>query len=365
MSPLRATVSKYSRTREEGIATGVELAPCEPPTAELGLDDVLVEVKAASVSYIDLLMLSGQYHHKPPLPYTPGIEYAGIVRAVGSAVTSVRVGDRVMNDFMNTGPRSAGRHHRWGGWAAYAVAPADALLQVPHSMDFDAACNVVLNYETALFAFGQRAHLVPGETVLITGATGAAGLAAVQVAKLLGAGAVIATGRGRDRLAAARRLGADHVIDLLELPQPYETALRDAVRQLNGRGADVLFDPVGGDWLVPALRALDFAGRMVIIGWAANTQVAKGAGEGGTVSPDRLPTNLIQLKGLTVMGSPMAVMSQRDPAGRKQRLARIAEWTAQGLLTPVVSGSYPLAQLHDAMQARLSGASVGGCVVRP
>jgi len=365
MNNLRATVSSFAATREDGVASGVSLQafPLDaagPP----GAGEVLVQVESAAVTYIDLLMLGGQYHHRPPLPYTPGIEYAGVVEAVGSGVHAWRPGDRVMNDFMATGPRSKGAHQAWGGWSRYTMAPAEALLRVPDTMSFDTACNLLLNYETAVFALEQRARLEPGESVLVTGATGAAGLAAVQVAKLLGAGTVIATGRGDDRLRHARRLGADHTIDLLSLPQPDDKALRDALRQLTGRGADVVFDPVGGDWLAPVLRALDFGGRLVIIGWAANTQAAKGRGGGGSVSPDLLPTNLVQLKGLTVLGSPMAVMTERYPHLRRARLQRLADWMEQGLLTPVVTQSFPLSQLEAAMKARLSGV-VGGCVVRP
>lgn len=362
---LRARVARFSATREEGVAVGVELVVADAPdTSGLGAHDVLVEVASANVAYIDLLMLSGQYHHKPALPYTPGLEYAGMVRWVGAAVETLRPGDRVLSDFLKTGPRSGGAYQQWGGWSRYAVAPADGLLKIPESLSFDSACNLLLNYETAVFAFVDRARLQRGETVLVTGATGAAGLAAVQVAKLLGARTVIATGRGRDRLAAAEQMGADHVIDLLAFDGPRETSLRDAVKSLAGRGADVLFDTVGGEWVIPALRGLDFGGRMVIIGWAANTAVAKGEARGGSVSPDVLPTNLIQLKGLTIMGSPMVISGQRDPAARRKRLARIQAWLDRGLLTPVVSQVYGLSELQSAMQARLAGV-LGGCVVRP
>ncbi|MGE4242972.1 zinc-binding dehydrogenase [Ramlibacter sp.] len=363
MTSLRATVSKFMPTREEGVARGVALVPCEDASAHtLAPDEVLVEVKAAAVNYIDLLMLSGQYHHKPELPYTPGLEYAGVVRAVGSAVTTLRPGERVMNDFMTSGPRSHGAHQRWGGWAKYAVAAASSLLRVPDVISDESACNLLLNYETAIFGLEDRAQLVAGETVLVMGATGAAGLAAVQVAKLLGAGTVIATGRGMDRLEHARRLGADHAIDLLALPQPHERALQAEVKALTGRGADILFDPVGGDWLVPSMRALDFGGRHVIIGWAANTNVAKGEGAGGTVSPDRMPTNLIQMKGLVVMGSPMSIITQRRPQTRQRRLDLLARWMRDGSITPVVSRRFAMTQLQDAMQARLEGV-IGGCVL--
>ncbi|HPU54264.1 MAG TPA: zinc-binding dehydrogenase, partial [Burkholderiaceae bacterium] len=330
--------------------------------------DIVVEVESANVSYIDLLMLTGQYHHRPPLPYTPGLEYAGTVRWVGADVpsTAPQPGDRVMSDYLLTGPRSAGRHQTWGGWASYAVAPHAALLRVPEGLGADEACNLLLNVETAHFAFVTRAHLQRGETVLITGATGAAGLAAIRVAKLLGAGRVIATGRGAARLEAATRQGADHVIDLLGLAPGDPNGLRERVREAtDGRGADVLFDTVGGEWLMDAVRSLAFMGRMVVIGWAANTGVASPGGRGGSLAPDQLPTNLIQIKGLTVLGSPMVIAGQRDPSARAPRLAAIQHWMREGLLRPVVGRRFPLSSLREAMSARLGGNVIGGCVVHP
>ena len=363
-------MSRFSETRElgiEAVAASLVEQPMPDP-ASLAAADVVVEVESASVSYIDLMMLTGQYHHRPPLPFTPGLEYAGTVRWVGAAVPSSapQPGERVMSDYLLTGPRSAGRHQAWGGWARYAVAPHEALRRLPDALTADEACNLLLNAETAHFAFVTRAHLQPGETVLITGATGAAGLAAIQVAKLLGAGRVIATGRGAARLAAATRQGADHVIDLHGLTPGDPAGLRERVRELtDGRGADVLFDTVGGEWLMDAARSLAFLGRMVIIGWAANTGVSSAGGRGGSLAPDQLPTNLIQIKGLTVLGSPMVIAGQRDPASRAPRLAAIDQWMHAGLLTPVVSQQFPLTSVKQAMLARLNAQVIGGCVVRP
>ena len=366
---IRALVSHFSETREEALATGVELVEQPAPDfASLSETEVLVEVESACVAYVDLLMLTGQYHHRPPLPYTPGLEYAGVVRGVGSAVppSVLKPGDLVMSDYMHTGPRSAGAHQAWGGWAQYAVAPHNALIRRPNNLSADAACNLLLNVETAYFALVNRANLVQGETVLVTGATRAAGLATIQVAKLLGARQVIAVGRGVERLQAAVKQGADDVIDLLTVGHENKTALRDAVKGLTGgRGVDVVIDGVGGEWLVDSLRTLSFGGRMVIVGWAANTGVAAGGGRGGSLQPDVLPTNLVQLKGLTVMGSPMVITGQRDPGARETRRAVIIDWMQKGKLTPVVSSAFPLTSLEQAMRARLAGGIIGGCVVRP
>jgi NADPH2:quinone reductase len=363
---LQARVTAFAESREAAVEGGIALMPQPvPDVAALARGDVLVEVDSACVAYIDLLMASGQYHHRPPLPYTPGLEYAGTVRWVGAGVKHLRAGDRVMNDYQLAGPRSAGAHAQWGGWASYAVAPQSALIAIPDALSADAACYLLLNYETAHFAFVTRARLQKGESVLVTGATGAAGLAAIQVAKILGAGTVIATGRGLERLAAAKAQGADHLIDLTAFGEQRE-GLRDAVKAATaGQGADVLFDTVGGEWAVQALRCLAFGGRMVIIGWAANTGVAAGGGRGGSLAPDRLPTNLIQIKSLSVLGSPMVIAGQRDPAGRAARLADLTAWMREGRLTPVVSAHHRLADLREAMTARLAGGIIGGCAVRP
>ena len=365
---VHAVVSAFAETREEAIAGGVILVPQQAPDpAQLAPTDVIIEVESACVAYIDLTMLTGQYHHRPPLPYTPGLEYAGTVRWVGEGVpaSAPQAGERVLSDYLLTGPRSAGSHQAWGGWARYAVAPCNALRRIPDGMPADAACNLLLNVETAHFAFVTRANLQPGETVLVTGATGAAGLAAIQVAKLLGAGPVIAVGRGTQRLAAATRQGADAVIDLLEIAPGAKDGLKERVRAVTGgHGADVLFDTVGGEWLVDALRSLAFGARMLVVGWAGNTGVAAGGGRGGSLKPDLVPTNLVQIKGLSVMGSPMVITGQRDPASRAARLRAIEQWVAAGVLTPVVCASFPMSSLKEAMAARLGGV-VGGCVVRP
>jgi NADPH:quinone reductase len=363
---LRASVARLAQTREEAIEHCVELkSDGGPGVSELEADDVVVEVRSSSVSYIDLIMLTGQYHHRPRLPYTPGLEYAGVVRWAGAGVSGLREGDRVLSDFLHTGPRSSGPHERYGGWAQYAVAKRHALFHMSDAMTFDAACNLLLNYETAYFALVTRARLQAGETVLITGATGAAGLAAVQTARILGA-KVIATSRSATKLRAATQLGADHVIDLTELKADGAPRLRDLVKTLTGgRGADVLYDTVGGTGLTETLRCLSFGARMVIIGWAENTGVSGAGGQGGSLNPDLIPTNLIQLKNLTIMGSPMVITSQRDPKSRAERHAVIFDWLAKGLLTPHVSRAFRLEELQSAMRVRLKGEASGACVVNP
>jgi len=365
----KLVLSRYGQSREDAIDNILQLVEGRPPDVdELGTHEVLVAVRSASVSYIDLLMLSGQYHTMLPVPCVPGMEYAGVVVGVGSAVDPdrVAVGDQVLSDFLMTGPRSLGPYQAEGGWQSHAVAPDNGVHRMPEGFSFDAACNLLLNYETPYYALINRAKIEPGETVLITGASGAAGMAAVQVAKILGA-TVIATGRSDEKLAQVKAFGADHVINTS--PREGEVGVprfRDDVKALtNGRGADVVFDTVGGEVSQESMRSLGFGGRMVIVGWAENTTVAQGGGRRGSDNADKLPTNIMQMKGLFVMGSPMVIHSGRDPSIRVPRLEAIFRWASEGQLTPFVSHSFPFADYAGAMHAKLSGGVNGGCVLHP
>jgi NADPH:quinone reductase len=206
---MKVVLNELAATPVDAIEKHIALEPMEMP--EPGPNDVVIEVKSASVGWVDLLMTSGQYQHVPKPPYTPGLEYAGVIAAVGSAVKDVPLGERALIDGFLSGPRSLGAYQRWGGWAKYAVAPAEAVLAIPGALTFDEACNLLGNYETAYHCLIARGRLRAGETVLVHGASGATGLAAVHVAKLAGA-RVIATGRSEKKLALVAAEGADHVI---------------------------------------------------------------------------------------------------------------------------------------------------------
>jgi NADPH:quinone reductase-like Zn-dependent oxidoreductase len=209
-------------------------------------------------------MTSGQYQHPPKPPYTPGLEYAGVVAWRGPAASGIEVGDSVLVDAFIAGPRSYGDYQQWGGFASYGVAPIEAIHPLPGALTFDQACNLLGNYETAYHCLITRGRIQRGETVLIHGASGSTGLAAVQVAKHVGA-TVIATGRSDAKLAVVKAQGADHVINTSDL-----SVLRDAVKSLTGgEGVDVVYDGVGGDISVESLRCMKFGGRFVIVGWAA------------------------------------------------------------------------------------------------
>jgi NADPH2:quinone reductase len=330
----------------EQFAQLVEQPPPDPAT--LGPTDVIVDVASAAVGWVDLIMAAGQYQHVPEPPYTPGLEYAGTVRWAGPEVdiANVTVGARVLVDPFLAGPRSSGAYRGYGGFATYAVAPAGAIHPIPGALTFDQACNLLGNYETAYHCLIARGRLAAGETVLVHGATGSVGLAAVHVAKLAGA-TVIAAGRNPDKLAIVKAQGADHVIGTANL--------RDDVKALTGgKGVHVVYDGVGGQLSIDSLRSVRFGARFLIVGWAATP---------GQIN--QLPTNLIMMKGLDVLGCPTVISTVNDPSIRAARLSQVLAWAAAGQLVPYVSRAYPLAEFKDALAAKWRGDHVGGIVVTP
>ncbi len=360
----RVVVSQLGEDPLQAVAEHTALEPMSAPDpAALAAHDVLVAIHSASVGWVDLLMTSGQYQHAPKVPYTPGLEYAGVVAWAGREVTHVRAGDRVLVDGFLAGPRSHGAYQAYGGFASYGVAPRDAVHPIPGDLSFDQACNLLGNYETAYHCLVTRGQLRAGETVLIHGASGSTGLAAVHLAKLLGA-SVIATGRSRTKLDTVAAQGADHVVDISapEGVRPF----RDDVKSLtDGRGVDVVYDGVGGDISVESLRCVRFGARFLIVGWAATPFVARGKGLRGAPNANQLPTNLIMMKGLSVLGCPTVISTVEDPSLRPPRLARILEWARAGQLRPHVSHTFALADYQTAMRAKWSGEVTGGCVLHP
>ena len=211
----KAQISELAETPLEGVENYLQIVDqAKPDIKELAETDVLIAVKSAAINWVDLLMTSGHYQHQPPLPYTPGLEYGGEVLWMGEKAkdSAIKVGDKVMVQGFISGPRSPGRHQKYGGFATYAVAPIEALLPKPPQLSFDQSCNLLSNYETAYHCLITRGKLQAGETVLIHGASGATGLAAVHIAKLLGA-SVIATGRSDEKLAIVKEQGADFVVN--------------------------------------------------------------------------------------------------------------------------------------------------------
>ncbi len=359
----RVRVSEFAESPAEAIdAMRLEPMPAPDP-ATLGAGDVIVAVKSAAVGWVDLLMTSGQYQHMPKPPYTPGLECAGEVAWAGASAEA-RVGERVIVDGFLAGPRSLGAYQGYGGFATYMVAPSQALKPIPGTLSFDQAAALLGSYETAYHCLITRGRLAAGESVLIHGATGATGLAAVQVAKLLGA-TVIATGRRADKLAVVKAQGADHVLQTAA-PDGGVRRFRDDVKALTGgRGVDVVYDAVGGDISLESLRCVRFGARYLIVGWAATPDVARGKGERGAPRVNLLPTNLIMMKSLDVLGCPTVISTVEDPSSRPPRLKQVLAWAAEGKISPYVSHQFALAQFQEALRAKWTGEVIGGCVLHP
>lgn len=365
----KVVVSEFSENPLEAIEKHLSIQDMTPPDpAALGPHEVIVSIKSASVGWVDLLMTSGQYQHMPRLPYTPGLEYSGVVSWMGADVhqKKIAVGDRVLVDGLQVGPRSAGGYQAQGGFATHAVVPDTALHRIPEDVSFDQACCLLGNYETAYHCLIARGHLRQGETVLIHGASGLTGLAAVHIAKLLGA-TVIATGRSDEKLELVKSQGADHVVNCRNADgTPGVKRFRDEVKALTGgRGVDVVYDAVGGDISLESLRCVAFGARFLIVGWAATPFVADGRGQRGAPNANTLPTNLIMMKGLDVLGCPMVISTVNDPSIRPPRFAKIMQWAAEGRIKPYISHFYPLADFKEAMRAKWSGKIIGGCVLHP
>jgi NADPH2:quinone reductase len=364
---LRVVVDELGEDPEDALARCLRVEPmARPDVATLGPRDVLVRVESAQVGWVDLIMASGQYQHAAAVPYTPGLEYAGTVEWRGAeAAARVSVGDEVLADGFLTGPRSAGAHQRWGGFATWAVAPVEAVMARPHGLSADEAASLLGSYETAYHCLIARGRLQAGETVLVHGASGATGLAAVHVAKLCGA-TVIATGRSPDKLAAVAREGADHVLAVDVTSEAGQQAMREQVRALTGgKGVEVVYDGVGGPISTASLRCVRFGARYLIVGWAATPGVARGKGGRGAPNANVLPTNLIMMKGLDVLGCPTVISTVERPAIRGERLAAILAWVEAGRLRPTVTRVWPLAEARDALRAKWRGEIVGAGVLRP
>jgi NADPH:quinone reductase len=221
------------------------------PSPRPGAEEVLVDVKASSLNFPDALMVQGLYQVKPPLPFSPGMELAGVVKEIGSGVRGVSVGDRVV--------ASSGR----GGFAEECVVAAERVGPLPAGMDYDVASALVLTYSTSLHALQDCAQLRPGETLLVLGAAGGVGTAAVELGKALGA-RVVAAASSAEKLALCRELGADETIDYSS-----EDLRQRTLDLTGGKGADVVYDPVGGPYTDPALRATAWRGRLLVVGFAA------------------------------------------------------------------------------------------------
>ena len=302
----------------------------EAPDPGPGPGQVLVGVHAAGVSFVDGLMVAGAYQLKPRLPFTPGLVAAGEVLEVGAGVSSVAQGSRVVSSSFDL-----------GGYATHRVLPADAVVPLPDAVSFEVAASAVESYATILFALTRRATVRPGEWVLVLGAGGGIGLAAVDVARSLGA-QVIAAASSQAKRAAAIGAGAQVAVD-------YQTEdLKARVREVTGAGADLVIDPVGDPFAEPALRSLRALGRYLVVGFA-----------GGTIP--RLPLNRVLLENRAIIGVDWGAWSRQDPAGHTELLADLLDRVAAGSLHPVAPVTYPLERAAEALN-ELAGRRVTGKV---
>ncbi len=357
-------ITEYGEDPLDAIENHLVIEPQPAPDpAELAATDVVIAIESAAVGWVDLLMSSGQYQHMVTPPFTPGLEYAGRVVWAGADVKGLSVGDAVMADGLTTGPRSKGAYRKYGGFASYAVAPETAVFPKPEAFSFDQACNTS-GYETAYHALIHRGRLAKGEVVLLHGATGTTGIAAVQIAKIVGA-TVIATSRSRDKLAVVQAEGADHVLCIAD-DEGGLRRFRDDVKALTGgQGVDVVYDPVGGEISLESLRCVRFGARFLIVGWAATPLVAKGKGGRGAPNANVLPTNLIMMKSLDVLGCPAAISVHANPSIREERLNQLAAWVAAGRIEPVVSKSYAMDEIREALRAKWESRYAGCYVLHP
>lgn len=357
----KAVVTEYGQNPMEAVDKFIRLeTQVAPDPATLKDKDVIIAVRSSSVGWVDLIMASGQYQHMATLPYIPGLEYSGDIVWAGPEALSAgfRVGDRVMPDGFKVGPRTSGDYREWGGFANWAVAPVEALRHIPESFSYDQACNFIGSYETAYHGLIARGNLKEGETVLILGASGSTGLAAVHIAKLLGA-TVIAAGRNQEKLDIVKEQGADHIINTTQ-----SSSMRDEVKPLTGgRGVDVVYDTVGGELSLDALRCVSFGARYLVMGWAGTPDVAKGKGGRGAPNANLLPTNLIMMKGLDVLGCPTVISTVNNPAIRKPRLKWLLEKVSEGQLSPYVSHTWPLEDVQEALRSKFRGEVIGGAAL--
>jgi NADPH2:quinone reductase len=324
---MKAVVCKAFGPPEELVVESMD-----DPVA--GPQQLLVDVSAAAVIFPDTLMLEGKYQYSAPPPYVPGGEVAGVVIGVGDGVTGWSVGDRVLGALGAT-----------GGYAELAAISAASARRLPESVDFAAAAGLNYAYGTTLYALQHRAALREGETLLILGAGGSVGLSAVEIGKIMGA-RVIAAASTEEKLDVCRQRGADETIN-------YSTEdLKNRAKELtDGKGVDVVYDCVGGDYAEQALRAIAWEGRFLVIGFTAGIP--------------SIPLNLTLLKSCQIVGVFYGAMTAREPARAAEISDRLIDWLASGKLQPYVSARYPLDRAGEALRSMMDRTVVGKVVIAP
>lgn len=304
----------------------------ELPEPVAGPGEVVIAVRAAALNFFDTLITRGKYQHKPPLPFSPSGEVAGTVAMVGAGVTGISVGDRVA------------AYLGWGGAREKVVVAAEACVPIPAGVSDEVASGIAITYGTAIHGLRDRARLQPGETVAVLGASGGAGLAAVEIAKLMGA-RVVAVASSAEKLDIARQHGADAGVDYTS--RDLKTALRD---ETGGAGIDVVYDCVGGVHAEPALRALAWQGRFLVVGFAS-----------GDIP--NLALNLVLLKGCDVFGVFWGASVKRNPAGHRANMTEVLSWIASGRLKPRIHATFALDEIVAAIGVLDRREAIGKVVI--
>lgn len=306
----------------------LEDLPSPKPKAK----EVLVTVKACGINFPDTLIIQGLYQFKPELPFTPGSDIAGVVKEVGEGVKHVKAGDEVFGFVLN------------GGMAEEVIVPANACFAKPPGMDFPVAASFMMAYGTSYHALKDRGQLKEGETLLVLGASGGVGLAAVELGKLMGA-KVIAAASSEDKLALCKEYGADETIN-------YSTEdLKSKIKELtNGQGVDVVYDPVGGEYSEAALRGTAWDGRFLVVGFAA-----------GDIP--KVPLNLPLLKGASIVGVFWGSFAMKMPKQNMANTMTLMQWYGQGKLKPHLHNIYPLADTPKALEEMMNRKVKGKLVV--
>jgi len=304
----------------------------EVPGLIPGPGQVLISVQACGVNFPDTLIIQGKYQFKPDLPFSPGGEISGVVKQVGSDVDSLKIGDRVI------------AFSTWGGFAEELVVDQTRTVIISDKMDYERASAFVLTYGTSYHALKDRAHLREGETLLVLGASGGVGLAAIQLGKAMGA-TVIAAASNPEKLSACQENGADYVINYAQ------DDLRQSVKEITkGRGVDVIYDPVGGSFSEKALRDMSWGGRFLVVGFAAG-EIPK------------VPLNIPLLKGCSIVGVFWGEFTKREPDLNKQNNQELMDLFDQGKISPHIHRVYPLEKAGEALNELLQKRVIGKVVL--
>lgn len=308
------------------------------PSPEAGPGQVLLTVKACGVNFPDVLIIKDMYQFKPPRPFSPGGEVSGIVKAVGEGVTHVKPGDRVL----------ASTGH--GGMAQEVVAAAHGVTPIPDTMPFDEAAAFILTYGTSYYALKDRGDPKPGEKLLVLGAAGGVGLAAIELGKAMGL-EVIAACSTQDKVDLCLEKGADKgmIYATGDLDRDQQKELSNQIKEVSGGGVDIIYDAVGGNYSEPSLRALNWEGRFLVIGFPAGIP--------------KIPLNLTLLKSCDIRGVFWGAAVARNPAGHKQNVEELFEMHAAGKIKPHVSSTYPLEKSADAITELMERRAKGKVVV--